>query len=481
MSLFRTKAVNADFCESPLKRCLTATDLMLLGIGTIIGAGIFVLTGIAAALRAGPAIVLSYVVSGFACAFTALSYAELAAAIGGCGSAYGYAYAGLGELVAWIIGWDLILEYGVATATVAIGWSGYMSNALAAMGLTVPLALRKANLFAGIQALYQALHLSVPPWLALHAAGGGLVNLPAAVIILLLSGLLAVGVRQSARFNAAMVVIKLLAIAIFIGVALFNVRPMYWHPFAPFGWHGVMGGAALIFFAYIGFDAVSTATEEARHPQRDVPIGIVGSLLVCTVLYIVVAGLLTGIVPYPTLNVPSPVADALLRLGYPWASGLIAAGAIAGLTTVMLGLYYGLTRIFLAMSRDRLLPPFFSAVHARTQTPVRVIILCGVLIALIAGFTPIGDVAELVNIGTLAAFVLVCAGVIVLRHTRPDLPRPFRVPWSPYLPLLGILFCLYLMFSLPLVTWIRFGVWLLIGLGVYFIYSRRRSTVQNVT
>ena len=455
MSLLRTKPINADMdCDTGLRRCLTAFDLTLLGIGAIIGAGIFVLTGIAAATRAGPAIVLSFVVSGFACAFSALSYAELASSIGGCGSAYGYAYAGLGELVAWIIGWDLILEYGVAVAVVAIGWSGYANNALTAAGLHIPAALLKGPI------------------------DGGIVNLPAALIVLALSGLLAAGVRQSARFNAIMVLVKVLAIATFIAVAVPNVQPHNWHPFMPFGWHGVMGGAALIFFAYIGFDAVSTAAEEAVNPARDLPIGILVSLAVCTVIYIVVAGLLTGIVPYGTLNVSSPVADSMLRLGYRWASAVVAAGAIAGLTTVMLVLYYGLTRIFLSMSRDGLLPPVFSAIHPRTHTPLRVILASGLLIAAVAGFTPIGDVAELVNIGTLAAFVLVCCGVIVLRRTRPQLKRPFRTPWSPAIPLLGVAFCLYLMASLPLITWMRFVIWLVIGLAIYFGYSRRHSSLN---
>ncbi len=456
MSLLRTKPINADmYCDTGLRRCLTAFDLTLLGIGAIIGAGIFVLTGIAAATKAGPAIVLSFVVSGLACAFSALAYAELSSSIGGCGSAYGYAYAGLGELVAWIIGWDLILEYGVAVAVVAIGWSGYFNNALTAVGLHVPAAL-----------------LTAP-------AAGGIINLPAALIVLILSVLLAVGVRQSARFNAVMVLVKVVAIATFVGVAMFNVHPVNWHPFMPFGWKGVMGGAALIFFAYIGFDAVSTAAEEAVNPPRDLPIGILVSLAVCTVIYMVVAGLLTGIVPYGTLNVPSPVADSMLRLGYRWASGIVAAGAIAGLTTVMLVLYYGLTRIFLSMSRDGLLPPVFSAINARTRTPLRVIVASGLLIAAIAGFTPIGDVAELVNIGTLSAFVLVCCGVIVLRRTKPDLKRPFRTPWSPVIPLLGMVFCIYLMASLPLITWLRFVIWLAIGLIIYFGYSRSHSALNG--
>ena len=456
MGLLRTKPINADaYCDTGLKRCLSAVDLTLLGIGAIIGAGIFVLTGIAAAKSAGPAIVLSYVVSGFACAFAALAYAELAASIGGCGSAYGYAYAGLGELIAWIIGWDLILEYGVATAAVAIGWAGYVNNALTAMGMPLPMVLLKSPV------------------------EGGFVNLPALLIVLSLAVLLSIGVRQSARFNAVMVLVKLLAITTFVAVAAFNVQPANWEPFMPFGWEGVMGGAALIFFAYIGFDAVSTAAEEAVNPQRDLPIGILVSLAVCTVIYVVVAGLLTGIVPYYTLNVASPVADSLLRIGHPWAAAFIAAGAIAGLTTVMLVLYYGLTRVFLAMSRDGLLPPVFSAINKSTHTPVRVIMASGVLIAAIAGFTPIGDVAELVNIGTLAAFVLVCAGVIHLRYTRPDLKRPFRTPFGSVTPLLGIIFCVYLMLSLPTVTWVRFGVWLVLGMVIYFAYSRLHSTLNR--
>jgi len=453
--LLRTKAINADhhLIDTGLRRVLGPLDLTLLGVGAIIGAGIFVLTGVAAATYAGPAIVLSYVVAGFACAFAALAYAELAAAIGGCGSAYGYSYAGLGELVAWIIGWDLILEYSVAVSAVAIGWSAYANNALQAAGLALPPSLLKGPL------------------------EGGLINLPAAAIVLILGLLLTFGVRQSARFNATMVLIKLLAIGVFIAIAVSHVNPANWSPFMPFGWSGVMGGAALIFFAYVGFDAVSTAAEEARHPQRDLPIGILVSLAVCTLIYILVAGLLTGVVPYATLNVGSPVADVVLRLGYPWGAGLVAAGAIAGLTTVMLVLYYGLTRVFLAIARDGLLPPVFARVNPRTGTPIRVIAVSGLLMAAVAGFTPIGEVAELVNIGTLAAFFLVSVGVLVLRYTHPDLPRPFRTPFSPLIPLLGAASCLYLMASLPLVTWLRFGLWLLLGLVIYFTYSRRHSAL----
>jgi basic amino acid/polyamine antiporter, APA family len=456
MNLLRTKDPNAEHDPgSSLKKVLGPVDLTLMGIGAIIGAGIFVLTGIAAATQAGPGIVLSFVVSGLACAFSALAYAELAASIGGCGSAYGYAYAGLGELVAWIIGWDLILEYGVATSAVAIGWSGYFDNALTAMGM------------------------SLPDYFLHGPAEGGIINLPATAIILALGVLLSIGVRVSAQFNAAMVFIKLLAIVIFAGVAVSHVQAANWQPFLPFGWTGVMHGAALIFFAYIGFDAVSTAAEEARNPQRDLPIGILASLVICTVIYMLVAALLTGIVPYKTLDVPSPVADALLRIGYHWASGLIAAGAIAGLTTVMLVLYYGLTRIFLAMSRDGLLPAVFATVHPRSRTPVRVILVAGVFMALVAGLTPIHAVAELVNIGTLAAFVLVCTGVVVLRVTRPDMPRPFRTPFTPVVPLLGVGFCLFLMASLPVITWLRFVVWMAIGIVVYFSYSQGHSALAQ--
>ena len=458
MNLFRTKPINADaYCDTGLRRCLSAWDLTLLGIGAIVGAGIFVLTGVVAATHAGPAIVLSFVIAGLACAFAALSYAELAATVGGCGSAYGYAYAGLGEFVAWIIGWDLILEYGVALPAVAIGWSGYMSNALEAIGLGLPAALLKAPV------------------------EGGIVNLPAMMIILLLAVLLAAGVHLSARINAIMVFVKLLAIAIFIGVALFHVQPAHWQPFNPFGWNGIVTGASLIFFAYIGFDAVSTAAEEAIDPPRDLPIGILGSLAVCTVIYIAVAGLLTGIAPYTTLNVSSPVADVLLRIGQHWAAGVVAVGAIVGITTVMLVLYYGLSRIFLAMSRDGLLPPVFAAIHPRTRAPVRVIFASGAIMAAIAGLMPIGEVAELVNIGTLAAFLLVCTGVLVLRYTRPELLRPFRAPFSPVVPLLGIAACLYLMSHLPALTWWRFLAWLAIGLVVYFVYSRRHSALNAAT
>lgn len=457
--LLRTKEINADhhLIDTGLRRVLGPLDLTLLGIGAVIGAGIFVLTGVAAATKAGPAIVLSYVIAGFACAFAAMAYAELAAAIGGCGSAYGYSYAGMGELIAWVIGWDLILEYSVAVSAVAIGWSGYANAALKAVGLGLPVELIKGPL------------------------EGGLVNLPAILIVLVLGLLLALGVRESARVNAAMVFIKLLAIAVFIAIAFSHVEPANWTPFMPFGWGGVMGGAALVVFAYLGFDAVSTAAEEARNPQRDLPIGILVSLAVCTLLYILVAALLTGVAHYSTLNVSDPVAEVILRLGYPWGAGVVAAGAIAGLTTVMLAMYFGLTRVFLAIARDGLLPPLFARINARTQTPVPVILSSGFAMAFIAGFTPIDTVAKLVNLGTLAAFFLVSVGVLVLRRKHPDLPRPFRTPLTPLVPILGALSCLILAASLPWPTWLSFGIWLAIGLVIYFFYSRQHSALAAGT
>jgi basic amino acid/polyamine antiporter, APA family len=463
--IFRTKQVQAfDDSEQSLKRCLSAWDLAFLGVGAIIGTGIFVLTGIAAATQAGPAVVLSFIISGIACVFAALSYAELSAAVGGCGSAYGYTYAAFGELFAFIIGWDLLLEYGISVAAVANGWSGYLNKALITIDIPLPEALTKA------------------PKL------GGIINLPASLIILVLMVLLIIGVKQSAKANNAMVFVKLITISIFVGVAVFNVNPENWHPFMPFGWFntlpdgkttGVLAGASLVFFAYVGFDAVSTAAEEAQNPQRDLPFGIITSLAFCTLIYILVAGLLTGIVHYSELNVSSPVAHALSLIGFSWASALISTGVIAGLTTVMLVLYYGLTRIIFAMSRDGLLSPFFSKVNPTTQTPIRIIVLCGIIMSLVAGLMPLGDLAELVNIGTLAAFTFVCLGVIILRVTQPDMVRPFRSPFSPLFPVLGMLSCGSLMLFLPALTWLRFVVWLVIGLIVYFTYSMHHSALNQ--
>lgn len=454
MDLLQTKPIE-EHAASSLKQCLTATDLILMGIGAIIGAGVFVLTGVAAATDAGPAIGLSYVLSGAACLFAALSYAELAASIGGCGSAYAYAYASVGELFAWIIGWALLLEYTMAVSTVAIGWSGYVNNALQSLGFPISPLFLKGPL------------------------EGGIINLPAFLIIALLSTLLSMGVKASARFNAVIVLIKLLTIGVFIVIASQHINPALWHPYAPFGWEGVVSGAALVFFAYIGFDALSTAAEETINPGRNLPIGIITSLIICTIIYVIVSTLLTGIAHYSSLNVPSPVADALIQLGYRFAAGIIAAGAIAGLTTVMLVMYFGLTRILYAMTRDGLLPPFFARVHPKTQTPVLIIILSGIVIALIAGFVPLSDAATLVNIGTLFAFTFVCAGVIILRTLKPALPRPFKLPWNPFIPFLGILFCVYLMVHLPDTTWKRFFTWLILGIIVYFSYSYRNSVLRR--
>ncbi len=455
LNLFRKKSASSiSTSKGTLNRCLTAFDLTLLGIGAIIGAGVFVLTGIAAATKAGPAVCISYIIAGLASMFAALAYSELATSIGGSGSAYNYSYVAFGELIAWIIGWDLLLEYTLSVSTVAIGWSGYVNDALL------------------------ALHVHLPEKLLKNPFEGGIINLPAFSIIFFLALLLGIGVKESSRFNAVIVLIKLVTIAIFIAVAVNHVDVRNWATFFPFGWSGIMQGAALVFFAYIGFDALSTAAEETLNPQRNLPIGIITSVAICSTIYIIVSLLLTGIVPYTTLNVKSPVADALMNIGYPVASGVVAAGAIAGLTTVMLVMYYGLTRICLAISEDGLLPMFFASVNPKTRTPIKIIVFSGIIIATIAGLTPISSAASLVNIGTLAAFTLVCAGVIVLRYRQPEIPRPFKLPWNPLIPSLGIFFCVYLMIDLSLITWIRFVVWMMIGFVIYFFYSRKHSKLS---
>ncbi len=465
-ALFRRKAPDYSPTDGhQLKAVLGPFDLILMGVGAIIGTGIFVLTGVAAATQSGPAVVLSFAVSGLACAFAALSYAELSSSVKGCGSAYGYAYSAFGEAVAWIIGWILILEYGVSVAAVANGWSGYFNSGLESVGLGLPAMLTHGP----------------------FADQPGLVNLPAVAIILILMVMLIVGVKESARLNAAMVFIKVLTIAVFIGVAAFHIKPELWTPFMPFGWFsttpdghtvGVLAGASLVFFAYVGFDAVSTAVEEARDPQRSVPIGILGSLVFCTIIYIVVSGLLTGIVPYTELNVTSPVAYALHLIGINWASALVATGVIAGLTTVMLVLYYALTRIILSMSRDGLLSPFFSKVSEKAHTPVRTTVLCGLVMASFAGFIPFTKLAELVNIGTLSAFVIVCAGVIAMRRRHPELPRPFKIPGGVIVPVLGVFSCGALIMFLPSQTHLNFLVWLGVGVVIYAAYSFRNSKLR---
>jgi len=454
-SLFRKKPIGHGSFESSLQPTLTALDLTLMGIGAIIGAGVFVLTGIAAATKAGPAVTFSYIIAGFVCMFAALAYAELASSVGGTGSAYGYAYAGFGEFIAWIIGWNLVLEYTMSVATVAIGWSGYVENFFQAINIHLPTALTKSPF------------------------EGGIVNLLASSVIIAVTLLLCLGVRHSMRFNAFAVFIKLATIAVFIVIASANVKVENWQHYFPFGWNGVMEGAALVFFAYVGFDALSTAVEETINPKRNVPIGIISSLVICTVIYIIVSGLLTGIVPYPTLDAESPVADALLDIGYPFAGGLVAAGAIAGLTTVILVMFYGLTRICLAMARDGLLPKHLSFIHPQTHTPIRIVLIAGVIMTLIAGFLPIGEAAEMVNIGTLTAFAFVCGGVVVLRLSHPDLHRPFKLPFSPIIPLLGVASCMYLIANLSEVTWWRFVIWTIIGTIIYFFYGQKRSLLNK--
>ena len=459
MNLFR-KRLPAGEDAQPLRRCLSAADLTFIGIGQMIGAGIFVLTGVAAATQAGPGIILSFVVAGIACAFVAFAYAELASCVGGCGAAYGYAYALFGEIFAWIIGWNLVFGLGIALAAVANGWSGYFSNAMTAMGMGLPEVWTKGP------------------------ALGGILNVPAIGIILTIMLLLFAGVKQSAKTNTAIVLVKVTALIVFIVVAAFHIDPALWTPFMPYGWlsHtddgravGVLAAASLVFFAYRGFQNISFAVEEARNPQRDVPIGILTALFSTTVLYLAVAGLLTAIAPYASLNVPSPVAFALLQLGINWGSALVAVGVIVGLTSTMLVIYYGLTRILFAMARDGLLPAFFSAIDPRTKTPLNATILCGLVTAPIAGVVPIGTLVELVNAGTLAEFSLVCLGVIVLRVTQPELKRPFKAPGGLILPVLGILSCGALLSFLPLATLMRFVVWLGLGVVVYFAYAARRN------
>ncbi len=441
-----------------LRRSLSAIDLTLLGIGNMIGTGIFVLTGVAAATQAGPAVVLSFVVAGIACAFVAFAYAELAASIGGCGGAYGYAYAAFGELPAWIAGWNLIFCLATALGAVANGWSGYFENALDGMGLHLPDMLTKG------------------------AGSGGAVNLPAALIILLVMLTLFSRVKQSAMVNNLIVAVKLLAIALFLAVAAFNMHPAYWHPFMPYGWFaqtqtgstaGILAAASLVFFAYRGFQNVSIAVEEASNPQRDIPIGVLASLAICTLIYLAVSGALTGIAPYPVLNNSSPVAFALLRLGYGWGSALVATGVIVGLTSTMLALYYALTRILFAMSRDGLLPGFFSVVHSRTKTPMNAVLLCGTAMAAIAGLAPLAALAQLANAGTLAEFILVCVGVIVLRR-RSTIVLSFRTPGGILIPLLGIASCTALLNFLPPMILVRYAAYLAAGFAVYFLYTARR-------
>ncbi len=461
MNLFRKKNIasmlEANDKGNLLKKTLGAFDLTMLGIGAIVGTGIFVLTGVVAAEHAGPALVFSFILSGLACVFAALCYSEFASSVPVSGSAYTYSYATFGEFIAWILGWDLILEYGLASSAVASGWSGYFQGLLSGFGINLPIVLRGAY----------------------NADEGTIIDLPAMIIILLITFLLIRGVKESARFNTVMVIIKLAVVLLFIIVGVNYVKPENWSPFMPFGFSGVTTGAALVFFAYIGFDAVSTAAEEVKNPQRSMPIGIISSLAICTILYIIVSLILTGIVPYEQLYVKNPVAYALQYINQDWVAGFISLGAIAGITTVLLVMLYGQTRLFYAISRDGLLPKALSKVNPKTQTPVLGSWITGGLAAIFAGFVPLGRLAELTNIGTLFAFIVVSIGVIVLRKTQPDLKRAFKVPFVPWIPLLAVLFCGYLMIQLPSLTWIGFIVWLLIGLVVYFSYGIRNSELAK--
>ena len=468
--LFAVKSVDLLMAEMAgehgLRRVLGPVSLTALGVGAIIGAGIFVLTGLAAKEYAGPALALSFIVAGIGCTLAALCYAEFAAMVPVAGSAYAYAYATLGELFAWIIGWDLVLEYAVASSTVAHGWSHYLLAFLQLFGINLPAA-------------WTANPIEFDPATRDWVWTGAYCNLPAAAIVLLVTVILVVGIRESARVNAAMVMLKLAVVVFVIAVGAAYVNTANWQPFLPYGFSGVLKGSAYIFFAYIGFDSVSTHAEEARNPQRDVPIGIIASLLICTVLYILVAGVLTGMVPYNQIDIDAPVAQAFAARGLPVAVLLISVGAIVGITSVLLVLLLSQARVLLAMARDGLIPrSFFGAVHPRFRTPHKATILTGVLVAVVAALFPLKVLADLVNIGTLMAFVIVCAAVLVMRRTNPGLPRPFRTPFVPVVPVLGMAINLMMMFYLGWENWLRLFTWLGIGLVIYFAYGRKRSTLR---
>ena len=459
--------------EHGLKRTLGPVNLVSLGIGAIIGAGIFVLTGQAAAQYAGPGIVISFIISGLACAFAGLCYAEFASMIPMSGSAYTYAYATLGEFVAWIIGWDLILEYLFSAATVSVGWSGYVVSFLKDFGLIIPPAFSSAPL----------IHDPQTGW---HVTGA-VVNLPAVFIAGLMTTLLVIGIKESATFNNIIVTLKISVVLLFIALGFQFINVENFTPFIPentgefghFGWSGVFRAAGVIFFAYIGFDAVSTAAQEAKNPQRDMPIGILGSLVICTVLYILVAIVMTGIVHYDLLNTSAPIAVAVDTAGpaLQWLRPFIKLGAIAGLSSVILVMLLGQPRVFYAMANDGLLPASFAKVHSKFRTPYVSQILTGVICMAVAGLFPIGLLGELVSIGTLLAFAIVCGGVIVLRYKRPELHRPFKTPLFPLIPILGILTAVGVMGFLPADTWLRLIIWMAIGLAIYFLYGKKRSKI----
>lgn len=460
--------------EHTLKKTLGPKSLIALGIGVIIGAGIFSLTGVAAAENAGPAVVISFLIAAFACALAGMCYSEFASLIPLAGSAYTYAYATLGELMAWIIGWDLILEYAMGAAAVAVAWSGYVTSLFKDFGVLLPA------------------QLAASPFDTVTLANGlqaqGVINLPAIFIIFLVSILLMMGIKESSTANMIIVVIKLTVIAVFVGIGVFYINPDNYVPFIPentgkfgeYGWSGIFRAAGVMFFAYIGFDCVSTAAQEAKDPQKNVPVGILGSLVVCTIIYVVFALVLTGMVNYQDMRGDAaPVATAINRTAFPWLQKMIKIGIIAGFSSVILVLLYGQSRIFYSMSRDGLLPKLFSDIHPKWRTPWRSNILFMLFVSVFAGFFPISKLGHMTSIGTLFAFVIVCAGVLVLRYTQPNLPRPYRTPLFPWTPLAGILVCFALMYSLGGETWMRLLIWLLIGFVIYFGYSRFHSKLNR--
>ena len=472
MGLFTRKSIQALRAEADagtLKRALGPVELTTLGIGAVIGAGIFVITGNAAAQFAGPGIVLSFLMVGVACALAGLCYAEFASMIPVAGSAYTYAYATMGELMAWILGWDLMLEYALSAATVAAGWSGTVNRPLANFGIDLPARFASAR----------GAEVTVADGSVLTAV----FDVPAALIVLLATWLLVVGIKESARANAVIVMIKVAVILLFVAFGAAYLNADNWKPFIPentgtfgeFGWSGVLRGSGVIFFAYIGFDAVSTAAQEAKDPKQDLPIGILTSLAICTVLYIAVAAVLTGLVPYTQLSGPTPIALGVEATGLRWLSPIINMGALAGLTSVILVTLLGQTRVFYAMSRDGLLPAIFQRTHPRHKTPHLTTIITGIAVAIAAGLFPLNVLSVLVSMGTLLAFAIVCLSVLVLRRTSPELERPFRTPGLPWVPLIGAGACFFFMSGLPLSTWLRLLVWLVIGLAVYFLYGRANA------
>ncbi|OLN22282.1 amino acid permease [Domibacillus antri] len=462
-SIFRKKRISDLLAIQPkdkaLKKELGALDLTMLGIGAIIGTGIFVLTG-TGALTAGPGVILSFIIAGLACLFAALSYAEFASTVPVSGSVYTYTYTTLGELIAFIIGWDLVLEYLLAVSAVSVGWSGYFQSLLSGFGLHLPAALTSA-----------------PGTIEGHTT---FFNLPAFLIVMIITYLLSIGIKESKKVNNIMVIVKVAVVLLFIAVAVRYVKPANWDPFMPFGFDGVFAAAALVFFAFIGFDAIASAAEETKNPKRDLPIGILSSLFICTLLYVFVSAIMTGVVPFMQFEgVAHPISLPLQVAGQTWVAGIIDLGAIIGMTTVMLVMLYGQTRVMFSMSRDGLMPPFLSEVHKKHHTPYKATWLFGWIAALMGALIPLDELAKLVNIGTLSAFILISIAVIVLRIKQPDLPRAFRCPAVPIIPGLAILFCGFLILQLGASTWIRFAIWLAIGVVIYFAYSRKRSKLNE--